>query len=271
MNEELEREFSRTTKLLLGEPLGKLDDYAGWLGGHVPLPYQTKSALSGKEVWLPPPTDYMGKRFDTANIISMDEMDRVNKSRYEPSDITAVPIRDLVKKFVKPISYACGNFRYQDHENVEKCSGAGGGRNLFHCEDVYLGVKNVAYSMFAIKCDNTFGSHEIMHSQFVIHAYNSSHITRCFEVDGCMNSSDLFFCHNCEGMTDSMFCFNAKNLRYAIGNTPQTPEKYREIKSMILKQLVAELISTKSLRWDIYNVGCAGKGTKLWYPKLMKG
>ncbi len=252
---ELEKEFETTAKLLFGTALSGLEQYGPWLLRHVPVSYPVPSAKSGKEVWVPPPLNYLRKRFNRSKIISMDEMDQVNVSPFKPEDLKGVTINELRTKFVKPIAYYCGNFRYGEHSNVEQSSGAGSGMNLFQCEDVYLDVKNIGYSNYALYCENMFGCHGISHSKFGIHIYNSTNVTRCFEVDGCSNSSDLYFCHNCEGMSNGILCFNAKNLRWAVGNVEVGPEKFMKIKKMLMDYVLRELKEKKSLGMDIFNVG----------------
>ena len=255
---ELERAFSQTTKLMLGTELQGLDDYRQWLGRRVPLPHQGKSALSGKEVWIPPARNYLGKEFNPSKIISMDEMGKACVSPFSPVEVKAATVAGMLAKFTRPISFNCGNVRYQAHENVEKCSGAGGGRNLYYDEDVYQEVKNVAYSNYTLYSENMFGCHGVSHSSFCIHTYNSTAVNRCFEVDGCSNSRDLLFCHDCENVNDSMFCFNAKNLRFAIGNVPLPTERYRQVRALLSGGMAAELARSKALGWDIYNIGSGG-------------
>ena len=68
---ELESEFRKTCKVLLGAELEGLEEYGPWLGRYVPLPHPLKSALSGKEVWTPPNLNYLKKSFDPSRIISM--------------------------------------------------------------------------------------------------------------------------------------------------------------------------------------------------------
>lgn len=251
----LDKAFTETTKLLLGQGLNPIDDYADWLGKYVPLPSLAKSAVSGKDVWIPPAINYFGKSFNKSKIISMEEMEQVNVSPFAAKDIETATLNDLRTKFIKPLSFFCGNFRYLESENFEKVSGGGGGRNVYYSEDIYLDVKNVAFSNYALYCVNVFGSHNVTYSQFAIHAYNSTQISRCFEVEGCTNSRDLLFSHNCENVNDSMFCFNAKNLKYAIGNVQLPPDKYREIKNIILADLVRQLKQNKSLKYSIFNIG----------------
>ena len=253
--QEVEKAFSDTTRLLLGEALSGLDEYGALLGKHVPLPSCAKSAISGEDVWVPHPLVYLGKEFAKTKVIDMKEMDKIRESPFSVDDIAGAGIRELREKFVKPLAFHCGNFRYWEYENVEKCSGAGDGRNLYYCEDSYVQIKNVAFSNYPLYCQNVFGCHGIQKSSFTIHAYNSINVTRCLEVDGCSNSSDLLFCHNCEGVQSGLFCFNAKNLRYSIGNVPVGPEKFREVRAMVLREMLDELKKKKICRFDIYNIG----------------
>ncbi|MGV8176388.1 MAG: hypothetical protein ACP5NX_01145 [Candidatus Bilamarchaeaceae archaeon] len=259
MNAEIEKEFKNTCRILLGTELpGMLDEYGEWLGRHVPLPYPAKSMLSGNEVWLPPPLNYAGKKFNLSKVVSMDEMGKLPKSPFRPDELMGADLGGMIAKFVKPVSVCCGNFRYQTHMNVEKCSGAGGGMNLYYSEDAYLDIKNIAYCNYVLCSSNLFGCHAVPQSSFCIHAYNSVNLSRCFEVDGCSRSSGLMFCHNCENIQDGLFCFNAKNLRNAVGNQEVGRERYIEIKKMVLAKALEELSAMKALGLDIYCLGCGG-------------
>jgi hypothetical protein len=75
-----------------------------------------------------------------------------------------------------------------------------------------------------------------------------------FEVDSSSSCTDTYFSHNCENVRDSMFCFNTKNIRNAIGNSQMPAESYREVKTGILNQLHDELQSKKSLKWNIFDL-----------------
>jgi len=52
-----------------------------------------------------------------------------------------------------------------------------------------------------------------------------------------------------------MFCFNAKNLRYAVGNVEVGRERFMEMKKKLLGEIARELEGKKGLRWGIYNIG----------------
>lgn len=250
---EIEKSFTQTTRLLFGKGLEGIDDYGSWIGGRVPLPKKGKSQISGKEVWIPPSYIYMKKEFNPSRVISLDEMDKLPQTPLKIEDLGKLRLKEMARA-VRPIALACGNYRYKAHDNIEKCSGAGDGRNLYMCEDVYLNVKNVAFSNYALYSNDCFGCHGLMHSSFTIHGYNSDKVSRCFEVESCSNCSDLLFCHNCENVHDSMFCFNAKNLRNAVGNVQLRPEVYRKVKMMVQKEIVAELLAKGRCERDIFNI-----------------
>jgi hypothetical protein len=186
----------------------------------------------------------------------MEDMGKVNSSPFKPADFAAATVADLSERLIKPISYLCGDFRFRTYEQVDKCSGAGDGRNLYYGEDLYLQIKNVAYSNYTLYSENMFGCHSAPRSKFCIKAHNSVNLTRCFEVDGCINSSDSYFCHNSESLSHCLFCFNAKSLRYAVGNVEVGPEKFAKAKKLLLDYVVGELKAKKDCALDIYNVGC---------------
>ncbi len=53
-----------------------------------------------------------------------------------------------------------------------------------------------------------------------------------------------------------MFCFNAKNLSYAIGNVQLQKEQYLRLKKIVLEEIAGKLEKEKQLDLSIYNVGC---------------
>ena len=186
----------------------------------------------------------------------MEEMGGVNVSPFGAKELEGADnLQQLLNKFVSPIAYYCGNFRYGAGQDIEKCSGGGGGRTIYYSEDVFHNVKNVAFSHCVVNSQNIFGGHNVVKSSFGINIYNSNAIARGFEVDGCLSSSDIFFCHNSENLRDCMFCFNAKNLKNAIGNMQYTRKEYVVAKKMLLSEIGARLEKDKKLPWDIYSIG----------------
>ena len=104
-----------------------------------------------------------------------------------------------------------------------------------------------------------FGSHALIGSQFCMKCYYSTELNRCFEVDSSTKCSDTYFAHNCEGLQDTMFCWNAKGKRHAIGNMELQLDQYRKIKESLVSQMADEILKEKQLRFDIFNIGCHRK------------
>jgi hypothetical protein len=73
-------------------------------------------------------------------------------------------------------------------------------------------------------------------------------------VDGSYSSRDSFFCHNCENVSDSMFCFNAKALQYAFCNQPVGKEEYARLKKILLGYVNRELGEKGALEESIFNI-----------------
>ncbi|VVB58823.1 Uncharacterised protein [Candidatus Anstonella stagnisolia] len=53
-----------------------------------------------------------------------------------------------------------------------------------------------------------------------------------------------------------MFCFNAKNLRYAVGNVEVGQEEFMRLKGILLSYVQKELEKKKRLDLNVFNVGC---------------
>lgn len=256
---EVNDAFFETSKILLGEGLG-LEAHREWLSRHVPLPVKRKSAHSKKEVWVQPPLNFLGQYFDEDRIIDMNEIEDMNRSPFDAGDLEGADVQKVLE-IMRPIVYYCGNLRYKQTINLEEVSGAGEVMNVFHSEDAWYGSKNVAFSNFAIYSENLFGCHMMVYSKFCINSYNSTHVTRGFEVDGCEDSSDVYFCHNSDGLRNCILCFNAKGLKYAVGNVEVGKEEFERVKGMILDYVLKNLRKEKKLDVDIFNVGCYGGAT----------
>ncbi|MCL6089239.1 MAG: hypothetical protein M1530_03725, partial [Candidatus Marsarchaeota archaeon] len=250
-----EAAFEETTRILLGRGLSGFYALERWLSRHVPMPYPAKSMKSGREVWMPPPQDFLGRRFSTSNVVSMSEGELNAPSPFKPGDLEGADVEKIRRSLIQPIATYWGDFRYKTHENVQKSSGCGDCLNLYMCEDVYHGAKNVAFCKSVLYSQNMFGCSMTTHSSYCVHTHNSVRLTRCFEMDACTDCSDCYFCHNAENCTECMFCFNVKAKRYAIGNVEYPKEQYLQVKKMVLAEISAKLEKAKKLDLDIYNIG----------------
>jgi hypothetical protein len=75
------------------------------------------------------------------------------------------------------------------------------------------------------------------------------------ELDACKSCYRCYFCHNCENVNDGMFCFNAKNLKFAIGNVEVGKETFETFKKMLLAEILASLEKNHDYEKSIYNIG----------------
>lgn len=262
MIKEIEQGFRDTCRLVLGSEAGGLEELAQWLGMRVPLPYPAKSAVSGKEVWVVPPDIYLKKYFKKSRIVSHEEMEKINKTKFRKKDLEGADLAVMLSKIISPVAYYIGNFRYGKWSNMEKVSGGGEGENAYYSDNAYFAVKNVAYSNYVLYSRHMFGCHNSPYCEFCIHTYNCTKVTNAFEADGCTNCHDIYFCHNCEGLSDCILCFNAKNLKYAVANIEVGKEEYERVKKMLLSDVVAGLKRKKAFPVDIYNLGCFQKSKR---------
>lgn len=252
----MEEAFSSTSALLLGKKLSGLDKYAQFLKRNVRQRRAFRSPFSNKDAYL---AGYMtgisdlykiGKRF-----VTEEEMVEVGKHCISGEAIGTLRMdAALLAKALRPIAYCALNDTIGTSHNLIDCTLVGHSENCYKVDgSVY--AKKCAYCFWPRESEHIFGSWSVWESQFAIKAYYSKRLSRCFEVDNCENSADIYYSHNCENVHESMFCFNVKNLRNAIGNAPLAAEKYKSIKLSILSQLADELERTKNLKWDIYNIG----------------
>lgn len=251
----MEEAFANTSALLFGKKLSGLDSYAPFLKRHVRQRRAFKSPFSGKSAYL---AGYMTGISDLYKIsrrfVTEDEMVEIGKHCIGSEALGTLRMEAAVlAKALRPIAYCALNDTIGTSHNLIDCTLVGHSENCYKVDgSVY--AKKCAYCFWPRESEHIFGSWSVWESQFAMKAYYSKKLSRCLEVDNCESCADLYYSHNCENVHEGMFCFNAKNLRNAIGNAPLAPEKYKNIKSSILSQLANELENKKGLKIDIYNI-----------------
>ncbi len=249
---DIDAGFKETCLNIFGRDIGDLEHYEKWLSSRVPLPIPAKSFLSGKEVWVPPPRMFIGTDFNKKRVIDHCEVNRLSTS-FRSEDLDNLNLTKI-KKIIDPVLYYMGNLRFGNTWNMEKCSGAGPGSNVYYSEEAYQGVNNLAYCNCVLASEYLYGCDNVPESSFCIKSYNSTKIKNCFEVDGCKNCVNSMFCHNCEDSTDCLFCFNVKGMQYCIGNTPLAKSDFFRIKNILISYITTSLLEKKSLAIDIFNL-----------------
>lgn len=248
----IEKAFSSTFKVLFKKEAKGIHDHEDWLSRHLPGVGEITSPFGIKtyETDFPCLASYPKKR-----IVSEAESFELAKLHLNENDVTSL---DKIKSKLSQIGFFSTETRTGTYSNVIKSPILYGASNLYNVLQATRS-ENCAVDTTVLDSKYAFGCYRIHNSEFCINCHNSMYLKRCFEMDASTNCSDSYFAHNCEGLQEAMFCFNAKGKRYAIGNSPLLPEQYRRIKDMLVEQMADEILANKSLKWDIFNVGCAGR------------
>ena len=244
---EIEEAFRKTSKLVLGKELSGLRDYEKWLLRNTPGHRILKSADSGKTIIL---SEISVFREIPEEIISGMDSEELNSKKTYGLNQDFFGMAEGLKGKVKLITELKeGN----NHRDIES--------NIY-MNDSYVyrtnhsyDVKFCAYSTWSSLSENMFGCYRAINSRFSVNCYNSTKLTRCFEMDSCYDCSDSMFCHNCENVNESLFCFNAKNLRWAVGNTVVGKEEFLRIRKIVLDHVLEELEGKGDCEMDVYNIG----------------
>lgn len=247
---EVEKAWRSTSSVMLGRELSEIDDYGKWLSSKVDF-YDIgteRSPISGENVYivkryymlesLPPVFVGMEKEQLSSVALAKDEL--------------SSNFRELMKHATR--------LAYMSVYYSENCSNIDAPLITTNATNGYKNImtvltKNTGYSFWPRESESIFGSSCVFSSSFCINTNHAQDVSRSFEVDAATNSSDIYFCHNVEGLTNSMFCFNSKSRKNSIGNTEYPLETYKKVKSALLAQISDELERTKTLKWSIYNIG----------------
>jgi hypothetical protein len=254
MGKEIEKAWQAATQVMFGKSLGKLEHYEAWLKRDVPSQIVAKSAISGKNVYIPNFVFYAATQ---GQCITFDETFEWGKKRLDKAEVKRLQLANAAKKL--------GEMRYFSPEvisgenvGMEEC-GVYFNSNYCFRSSAMAWDKYCAYSMWPRNSEYIFGSAWVFSSSFCIKCHHSENLTRCFEISNSTNCADCYFCHNCENVRDSMFCFNAKNLRHAIGNVEIGKDEYARIKKRVLADIVRGLEEHGEVKFSIYNIACYKK------------
>ncbi|MFA5105767.1 MAG: hypothetical protein WC506_02285 [Candidatus Micrarchaeia archaeon] len=252
--EPMEKAFSHASKVLFGVELSGLGKYRPWLARRMSLGERRKSIFSDSYVYV---GDY-AKYFEIPRHRTVMEREALKLVELMPPQQGIEKITmDSAPEFLADIAYFALEYHDGPNSNLIDCMATAYSSNV--CQSgPCVQIKDSAYNLWPRTSEYVFGCGVLFDSSFCMHCYQSVKLTRCFEVDASRDCSDCYFCHNCENVHDSMFCFNAKNLKYAIGNVELGREKYPEVKAKILAQIGASLLKEKDFAPSIYAAG-AGK------------
>lgn len=261
---EIEKAFTKACRVVLGCDVRGIDRYEDWLLKNavrikkIPTPF-------GNNTYIPEGLDYwVYSLIPEKRTVCYEEGMELGKLKMNEDELCSI---EKIKEGLRKTGYFSAELLFGKIKNRIQSPLVYDASHVYKSYDGTFS-EYVGLTSFAASSKYTFGCGRILQSQFVINCYNSTYLTRCFEVDTSTKCSDSYFCHNCEGLIDCMFCWNAKGKRNAIGNLSIEQSKYKGIKDAVIEQIAEELEKNGGLKLDIFNIGSTGE--KLWYPKLMK-
>lgn len=244
--------FEKTAKLLFGKPIGKLSDYENWLEKNTRKKERGVSALSNKPIII---VDYSSfSNIPKNRLVKFGEALKIGENmRISEAEASRLTIQNA-HEFLGNIAFCPPEYEQGTNTNTIECATTASCSNCLQCAPCIFS-KYSAFTFWPRTSEHVFGCSMVFDSSFCMNSYYSLKLHRCLEMDACRDCADSLFCHNVESSADCMFCFNAKNLRHAVGNAQLPTEKYASIKASLLAQLSWELMRKKSLKHDIYSIG----------------
>ena len=251
MEDEIEKAFQTLTKILFGKELAGHPNYQAWLERDVRMPTEHKSAVSNEKVYLPFLSFFQQTK---SKVVKLAEAEELGKKAISAEEVNTLSLKNAAEmlagiKLYAPEAIVGKNI------NVTRSSRYGFSTHCYLGE-TFVRSRYCAYCMWPRDSEYIFGSDFIFSSRFCMKCYRSVNLTRCLEVSHSNDCSDCYFCHNCENLQECMFCFNAKSLKYAVGNVEVGKEEYEKVKKLILGEIAKKLEKKKMLNYSIFNIGC---------------
>ncbi len=247
----IENAFTETCKLIFGVPYRGIDKYSAWLRRNTHKFEEGTSCASGSALQVPEYADFI--RFPRGRLMNLEEAEFVGERlTLSEKDAEALTLANAGKA-LSPIAYFSPEWKSGNNTNNIGCP------IEIDCTDCYRSIINLfckrcAFGWWPRQSEHIFGFTRTRSSAFCINCFDSDRIQRCFEVSEARSSTGCYYCHDIENCHDCMFSFNAKNLKYAVGNAELPKEKYLEIKKMVLAQLNGELAKTNGIALSIFNL-----------------
>ncbi len=248
----VEKAFSSLFRILFAKEPAGMGPCENWLLRNIP-PIQEVESPFGRRTFVPADESFACfYRFPRNRIVTLYEALELGKLRLNERDMASL---GKIQENLKEIAFFTAELVGGNSSNAMKSPVVYNSSNIYKVYDATYS-EYASMGSLSLNSKYAFGCYRIIDSEFCLKCNNSLRLSRCFEMDSSSNCLDSMFCHNSEALSDCMFCFNAKAKRHAIGNAQLAPEQYRRIKGILLAQIVEELDKNKSLKWDIFNVGC---------------
>jgi hypothetical protein len=246
----IDEAFAHTASVLLGISLRGIQNHATWLSKNLHRYAKHKSIVSGRSVFV---GDY-GKYFSIPpeRMLKEEEALVLAESAKPNPEISQISLSNA-HKFIEDVAFFSLDIYAGNNSNIIDCQSYADSKNCLNCFPC-VGNSNSAYNFWPRSSERVFGSSILFDSASCINCHHSVKLNRCFEVDSSRDCSDCYFCHNCENVRESMFCFNVKNLSYAIGNVEVGKEKYMELKKKLLAEIGNKIERDGKLEFSIFDL-----------------
>lgn len=250
--ERINEGFRKTIGIVLGKTMA-IEPLEKYLTRNIRAITRSKSTLSKLDVYGDE-LAMVRQMAQSKRQVKLAELEAVSTMREWPKEFKVEGLNiSNIGRFIEPVAYMSPEEEGQNKNTIE-CSSVYEASDCFRCSRVYEG-KYCAYSFWPRNSEHMYGCDSTRNSSFCLNCYNSYKLSRCFEVDTSQNCTGSYFLHNCENVHDSMFCFNVKNLRYAIGNAEVDKAAFEKFKSMLLAEVLASLEKTHDYKRSIYLIG----------------
>lgn len=252
----LEEAFSNASSVVLGARLSGIDNYAQWLSRSTVVTRDAASVLSNTILQV---SGYpIFRDLPKNRIVTQEEASLLGERLRAPDKLVQSASLSNAVEIMDGIAYFPPERRLGTYKNLVACQWGAASSDCYRTV-VASHDKCCGYSAWPRNSEHIFGSGLVFNSEFCFKCNDCVNLKRCFEMDSARECSDSWFCHNVEGMQNSLFCFNTKSKRYAVGNAGVGKEQFEKVKRMVQDYVLSELQKKKSVPISIYNVACAGK------------
>jgi len=235
----LQKRWDSTCRVLFGSEAGALPEFGPWLMEMGEKLVHRKSSVSGNEV------TYAITAYDEGSKwVGFEEVDFTKKAPALPEG-GMKSLDDFVCALQE--SFTTQEARCWEIRNTWKRARASTDSFYMHETGKLTECKYTAYSIIGRLGEDCFGVEGIGESAMCVKCCETFRDRRCFELWQSRSCSDCYYSHNLDDCQECFFCFNAKNLRHAIGNVQMPKEKYYEAKKRLQSEMAGMLKKEKRL------------------------
>ncbi len=233
--------WKSTCKILLGDEIGDMGEYVGYLSQYNEPVRKANSCFSGTEIIASPEIPPYARVFGHSELENYQK--RINTSSFSINKIK--DLDSLLEEITERVYYT-GNIVLGESGNVVLSNRCSNCWHVYNSQEVY-DSKYVAYTTKARYGEYSFGSNCIGETQFAIRCFETYKDTRCMESVRIYTSSDCYYTGNIDGCTNCMFSFNLRNKHYRIGNLELQKDKYLVLKAKLIMEMRETLGRKKTI------------------------